>query len=108
MITTANHAWGFYGTCRSNFLLTDQQAAEVFNLVAQHLIAVQIVPDAESAQRALDSRHGRHFADALGVDGGAHAGQEPQAIATAAVIVLNGDAFWTRKLKAESRQYPAA
>lgn len=108
MIATNNHAFGFYGTCRNNFLLSDEQAAEVFNLVAQHLIAVQIVADAESAQRALDSIQGRHFADALGVDGGAHAGQEPHAIATAAVIVINGDSFWTRKLRAESRKTPAA
>lgn len=65
LISTQNESYGFFGTSQSNYGLSVREAARLFNAVAQHMVASGFAPSADAARDFLDSRYGRHFADAL-------------------------------------------
>lgn len=59
-----NREWGFFGTLKSNFGVSDMQAAKLFDLATSLLIGfTETVP--EMARDFMDSTYGRHFADGL-------------------------------------------
>lgn len=68
-IKTQNPEWGFYGTTVQNLDATDEQAARLFAqagvAVAKHLAASRIAATPEQVRAYLDSRCGRHLADAI-------------------------------------------
>jgi hypothetical protein len=65
-LSTANEAWGFYGTARG---LTDADTAWA---IAFSAVLAATEGTAEGVRDFLDSRHGRHFAD--DVHNGVHDG----------------------------------
>ena len=65
MITTENHAWGFYGTLRSNEGMDDTEAAAAYHAVASEILVGKYGMEEDEARRLLDSKIGRHLADAM-------------------------------------------
>lgn len=62
-ITTTNEAWGFFGTTVSNEGASTEQAAADFNEAALAVVEALEITTSE-ARELLDSRLGRHIADA--------------------------------------------
>ena len=56
--------WGFYGTFKHNFQLSDSDMAEVFDRAAR-FTAKHLEISTDAARRFLDSTLGRHLADAF-------------------------------------------
>ena len=83
-LSTANEAWGFYGTT-SGF--TDADAAWA---IAFPAVLAATESTAEGVRDFLDSRHGRHFAD--DVHNGVHAGLDLTTATEAAIARWMG---WT-------------
>lgn len=65
-IETQNESWGFFGTLRMNseYTITEEQAAKLFDATARKLMA-EFGLTADFAREYLDSRDGRHLADAM-------------------------------------------
>lgn len=83
-LTTANEAWGFFGTAGG---FTDAQAAWT---IAFPAVAIATGGSAEGVRDFLDSRHGRHLAD--DVANGIHSGLDLKAAIDAAITRWMG---WT-------------
>lgn len=63
-IKTTNEAWGFFGTCKRNYNIHEQDMHKVFEYAARKIATVMRVP-LKDAVLFLDSTGGRHFADEL-------------------------------------------
>jgi Arc/MetJ family transcription regulator len=63
-IESREKTWGFYGTFKSKFELSDADMAEVFNRAAR-FTAERLEMSTDAARRFLDSKLGRHLADAF-------------------------------------------
>jgi hypothetical protein len=63
-IQTDNKTFGFYGTVKSNFSLSDSDAAKAFDETGK-MLGRMLALDDDQAVKALDSTYGRHFADML-------------------------------------------
>lgn len=61
---TQNKAWGFYGTLKSNYELSDADAEQVFSYMEDALVSRMGI-EATKAGLFLDSKYGRHLADEL-------------------------------------------
>ena len=59
-----NTTWGYHGTLKTNYDLTEAETVEVFSKTVR-LLADQTDQDERVARDFLDSRSGRHFADHL-------------------------------------------
>lgn len=64
MVISNNKEWGFFGTLKSNFGVSDSQAAKLFSTASQFFADSCDTPE-EVAAMFLDSTYGRHFADSL-------------------------------------------
>lgn len=82
----ADQSWGFLGTIADNFGVSREVAADVYDLNAHHLIARLEVRDLDEARRFLDSRQGRHLADAATF----HRPDEPTAGKIACAVLIAG------------------
>jgi hypothetical protein len=99
-IVTANESWGFFGTLQSNNGVSVREAADLFNRAGQHLIARGFVRDAEQAVAFLDSRYGRHFADALSFHVALPAPSVESLAGAVAIELANSEKSWRRSIKA--------
>lgn len=63
-VQTTNTQWGYFGTMKANYDLSDKMTAELFDITAK-AIAKKANAKIESAVLYLDSSNGRHMADAL-------------------------------------------
>ena len=62
-IETLNAEWGFYAILRSNLKLSDAETADAFDRAAR-FTAKRLGMNTDAARRFLDSKLGRHLADA--------------------------------------------
>jgi hypothetical protein len=60
-----NRDWGFFGSCKSNYDLTDGMVEQVWTFMVGVLL--NLIPGADQAgvERFLDSTHGRHLSNEL-------------------------------------------
>jgi len=65
MITTQNHAWGFYGTLMLNEGMNETEAAAAFDAFASEVLVGKYGMNEDEARDFLDSKIGRHLADAM-------------------------------------------
>jgi hypothetical protein len=68
ILATRNEAWGFFGTTLSNTGCSDADARDIWDDVNCELIH-EFGLTSEQARDFLDSRDGRHLADAMTHDG---------------------------------------
>lgn len=64
MIKTTNLEWGFYGTLKSKYGLSDKEAEVLYDHAAKTLMIARSMSQSQAVE-LLDSRTGRHFADHL-------------------------------------------
>jgi hypothetical protein len=63
-IRSENKEWGFYGTSKRNFGLSDEDTQTLFEVAAK-LNAINDDKTISDTIEFLDSRQGRHYADSL-------------------------------------------
>jgi len=63
-IASLNEAWGFFDTLRSNLKLSETEIENAFDRAAR-FTATRLEMTTEAARRFLDSKLGRHLADAF-------------------------------------------
>lgn len=68
LIETQNEQFGFFGTSKSNYGLSDKATAELFDFTAKR-IAVKGNVSHGLAREYLDATYGRHMSDALSFHG---------------------------------------
>ncbi len=94
---TQNQAWGFYGTLKSNYGVSDVEAAKLFDHAARQLVRVFRIT-AECARQYLDARDGRHLADHLSFYIGNGAGNHSlKNLKSAMVKALANDRGWVAR-----------
>lgn len=64
MSLSKNHQWGFFGSLKMNYGVSDLQASKLFQFAVTSLVTFNDAPE-EIAAMFLDSTYGRHFADTL-------------------------------------------
>lgn len=108
LIKTTNEQWGFYGTMKSNYGISDKTSEELFDLAARTL-ASKLKVTTSAAQAYLDAKDGRHLADSLSLHGAKN--RASKLVLTKALYSYfsnkNGDLRHIRKSSGASQQETA-